>query len=240
MTKEGYLYYSEKPENFPKKAKLYTWLYYLIFGLLIVLMFVYPIYSYFANLVLIGFVMYFLYKLVFFDFIFYTRKKDDFERIKLMKIFPVNDHVLEFFSGDIHVNLYEYDYDILIKTNVYLLAKSKIENSILGIGLAVYLKDNENEAITLTTRDLSNELSGQIANASYVKVILIIKDKFNEAELEELKYDSAIHHNTVVIGLEKSTKQLIYNYFLNGEELDVYLSDMFEVDLVRGSEENKD
>jgi len=235
MTKEGYVYYAEKPENFPKKAKLYTGLYCLIFGLLIVLMFIYPIYSYFANLVLIGFVMYFLYKLVFFDFIFYTRKKADFARIELMKKFPINDNVIEFFSGDIYENLYEYNYDILIKTNVYILAKTKIENSILGIGLAVYLCDNENEAITLT-----NELSGQLANASYVKVILLVKDQFTASELEDLKYDSAIHHNTVVIGLEKSTKQLIYNYFLNGEELDVYLSEMFEVDLVRGNEENKD
>ncbi len=236
MTKEGYLYYSEKPQDFSKKAKLFTGLYVSIFILLIVLMFIYQIYSYFVNLVLISLVMYFLYKLIFFDFIYYIRKRNDFERIKLMKKFDVNDNVLEFFSGDIHDNLYEYAFDILNKTNVYILAKSDIEDSDLRMGLAVYLVDNESEAITLTTRELSNELSGQLMNASYVKVILLIKEKFNESELEALQYDSAIHHNTVVIGLETATKQLIYNYFLNGEELDVFLSDMFEVDLVRSSE----
>jgi len=237
MTKEGYIYYSEKPENFFKKAKLYTGLYIFIFILLIVLMFIYQIYSYFVNLVLISLIMYFLYKLVFFDFIYYVRKKTDFQRVKLMKKFPVNDNVIEFFSGDIYENLYEYDFDILNKTNVYILAKSKIEDSVLGIGLAVYLVDNESEAIKLSTRELSLELSSHLANSSYVKVILLIKDKFTDSELEALKYDSAIHRNTVVIGLEKTTKQLIYNYFLNGKDLDVFLSDIFEVDLVRVVEE---
>ena len=233
MTKESYVYYSEKPENYLKKARLFFSLFITIFAALVVLMFIYQIYSYFVNLVIIVFVMYFLYKLVFFDFIYYLRKRNDFKRVKLMKNFNIKDSVLDFFSGEIYQKLYDYDFAILNKNDVYVLAKSEIENSISSLGLAVYLLNNASEEIAPTTRDLSNELSGYLANASYVKVILLIKDKFNSEELESLKYDSAIHSNTVVVGIEKSTKQLIYNYFINGEEIDTFLSDIFEVDLIR-------
>jgi len=238
MTKESYFYYSEKPENYLKKARLFYSLFITIFVALIALMFVYQIYSYFVNLIIIALVMYFLYKLVFFDFIYYLRKRSDFKRIELMKKFDINDSVLEFFSGEIYQQLYDYDFTILNKNDVYVLAKSKIENSINSLGLAVYLLDKASEEVAPSTRDLSNELSGYIANASYVKVILLIKDKYTSEELESLKYDSAIHSNTVVIGIEKSTKQLIYNYFLNGDEIDTFLSDIFEVDLKRIDEDN--
>ncbi len=130
--------------------------------------------------------MYFLYKLVFFDFIYYLRKRSDFKRIELMKKFDINDSVLEFFSGEIYQQLYDYDFTILNKNDVYVLAKSKIENSISSLGLAVYLLDKASEEVAPSTRDLSNELSGYIANASYVKVILLIKDKYTSEELESL------------------------------------------------------
>lgn len=238
MTKESYIYYSEKPENYLKKARLFYSLFISIFAALIVLMFVYQIYSYFVNLIIIGLVMYFLYKLVFFDFIYYIRKHNDIKRIELMKKFNLKDEVIEFFSGEIYRNLYDYDFTILNKNDVYVLAKIDIENSISSLGLAVYLLDNVSEEISPSTREISNELSGFLINSSYVKVVLLIKDKFTSEELESLKYDSAIHSNTVVIGLEKSTRQLIYNYFLNGDDIDAFLSDIFEIDLTRADVDN--
>lgn len=233
MTKESYDYYSKKDASFLLKAKLFFGLFITIFILLIVLMFIYQIYSYFVNFVIIVVVMYFLYKLLFFEFIYYVRKQHDFKRIKLMKKFNLNDETIEFFSGEIYKQLYSYNFTILNKNDVYVLAKSSIENSITSLGLAVYLLDNASLEISPSVRDISNELSGYVANASYVKVILLIRDVFTEEELESLKYDSAVHSNTVVIGIEKSTKQLIYNYFLNGEEIDMFLGDLFEVDLTR-------
>ncbi len=236
MTKESYNYYSEKPKNYLNKARLFYSLFISIFLSLIVLMFIYQIYSYFVNLVIISVVMYFLYKLIFIEYIYYIRKHNDFLRIKLMKTFIVKDEILEFFSGEINNNLYDYNFDILNKNEVYVLAKSQIEGSIASLGLAVYLLDNVTDAVSPSIRDLSNELSGYIANSSYVKVVLLIRDIFTDSELESLEYDSAVHNNTVIIGLEKSTKTLIYNYFLNGKEIDNFLSEIFEVDLTKDEE----
>lgn len=233
MTKETYTYYSEKDSNYFKKAKLFYGLAITIFFLLIVQMFLYQLHSYFVNFLLIVTVMFFLYKLVFFEFIFYVRKQNDLKRIELMKIFNVNDSVIEFFSGDVYQQLYDYDFTILNKNDVYVLAKIHLDNTINSLGLAVYSLDYVSEAVSPTVRELSNELSGYIANSTYVKVILLVKEKFNDEELESLKYDSAVHNSTVVIGLEKSTKKLIYNYFLDGNELDVFLTDIFELDVTR-------
>ncbi|MCK5761558.1 MAG: hypothetical protein KAH16_01520 [Candidatus Izimaplasma sp.] len=233
MTKESYTYYLEKGTDYSKKAKLFYGLYIAILAVLVGLMFIYQIHSYFTNLVIIVVVMYFLYKLVFIEFIYYVRKRHDFKRIELMKIFNVSDNVVDFFSDEIPKGLYDINFDILSKNEVYILAKSQIENSISSLGLAVYLLDNISDEISPTVRDISNELSGYVANASYVKVILLIRDEFTDEELESLKYDSSVHHNTVVIGLEKSTNHLIYNYFLNGEVINTFLSDIFEVDLTR-------
>lgn len=233
MTKEGYEYYLEKESGFLKKAKLFTGLFILIFVSLIVQMFLYQIHSYFTNVVIIVVVMYFLYKLLFFDFIYYLRKQNDFKRIELMKKFNLSDDVVEYFSGEIYKKLYDEDYSILHKNDVYVLAKYRLENTISDLGLAVYLLDNTTDEINPSVRDISNELTGYIANSSVVKVILLIRDKFTKEEVESLKYDSAVHSNTVVIGLEKSTNQLTYNYFINGEEIDAYLSDFFQVDLTK-------
>ena len=238
MTKEIYDYYSEKDQKYLKKARLFYGLFASIFALLVVLMFIYQIYSYFVNIVIIVVIMYFLYKLFFKEFIYYIRNKNDIKRVKLMKMFTINDSVLEFFSGEVFRQLFDYDFTILNKNNVYILARTKIKDSINSLGLAVYLLDEANEEISPTVREISNEMSGYIGNSSCVKVILLIRDKFTNKELDLLKYDSAVHNNTVVIGLEKSTKQLIYNYFLNGEAIDTVLSDLFEVDLTR--QENND
>ena len=232
MTKESYTYYLEKGENYSKRAKLFYGLYIAILATLVVLMFVYQIHSYFTNLVIIVVVMYFLYKLIFIEFIYYVRKRHDFKRIELMKTFSISDTITEFFSGEIYQKLYDINFDILNKNDVYILAKSELEDSINSLGLAVYLLDNITEAVSPTVRDISNELSGYVANSSYVKVILLVRDKFTSEEFDSLKYDSSVHRNTVVIGLEKATNQLIYNYFLNGETIDLFLSEIFEVDLV--------
>ena len=233
MTKEIYTYFSEKDSSYLNKARLFYGLYIMIFISLIVLMFVYQIYSYFVTLMIIIGVMYFLYRLVFFDFIFYIGKRNDFKRIKLMKRFEIVDEVIEYFSDDVYKNLFDDDYVIIHKNDVYVLAKIELEDTIYTLGLAVYQLDKATDEVSPSTREISNELTGYIASSSIIKVILLIKDVFDENELDLLKYDSAIHKNTVVIGIEKSTKQLIYNYFLNGDSLDSYLSVLLQVNVVR-------
>jgi len=238
MTKESYIYFSEKDTNYLNKARLLFGLYIAIFVSLIVLMFIYQIYSYFVTFIIILVIMYFLYRLVFLDYIYYIRKLGDLKRIKLMKRFDLVDDVLEYFSGEIYKQLFDDDFLIIHKNDAYVLAKTELEDSIYALGLAVYNMDNSTDEVCPTTRELSNELTGYIANSSVIKVILLIRDKFEEDELDLLQYDSAIHKNTVVIGIEKSTSQLIYNYFLNGEFVDAYLSELFQVNLVREDLDN--
>ncbi len=233
MTKETYNYFSNKELGYFKKAILFYGLFIAIFLGLITLMFFYQIYSYFVTFIIILVIMYFLYRLVFYDFIYYVSKTNDFKRIKLMKKFGITEEVLNYFEGEVFKQLFDDDFVILHKNDVYVLAKSDITDSIHALGLAVYFLDNTTDEISPTTRELSNELSGYIVNSSVVKVILLVKDKFEEDEMEALEYDSAVHKNTVIIGLEKSTSQLIYNYFLNGEQIDAFLGKLFKVDLVR-------
>ena len=233
MTKESYIYFSEKDLDYLNKAKLLFGLYIAIFVSLIVLMFVYQIYSYFVTFIIVLLIMYLLYRFVFLDYIYYIRKLGELKRIKLMKRFDLVDDVLEYFSGEIYKQLFDDDFLIIHKNDAYVLAKIELEDSIYALGLAVYNMDNSTDEVCPSTRELSNELTGYIANSSVIKVILLIREKFEEDELDLLQYDSAIHKNTVVIGIEKSTSQLIYNYFLNGEIVDTYLSELFQVNLVR-------
>ncbi len=213
MTKDDFNYYSEKDSKYHKKAKLLYLLFIVIFTVLVVLMFIYQIYSYFVTMAIIFFIMAILYKFVFYEYIYFIRKFDDLKRVKLMKKFNVTDEVIEYFANNPFKQLYDNDFSILQKNNVYTLAVKKIEESIHSVGIAVYLLDNITDEVNPSTRELSNELSGYTANSSVIKVILLVKDKFNTKELESLEYDSAVHHNTVIIGLEKSTTTLIYNYF---------------------------
>ncbi len=238
MTKDDFNYYSEKDAKYHKKAKLLYLLFIVIFIVLIVLMFIYQIYTYFVTMAIIFFIMAILYKFVFYEYIYFIRKFDDLKRVKLMKKFNVTDEVIEYFANNPFKQLYDSDFSILQKNNVYTLAVKKIEESIHSVGIAVYLLDNTTDEVNPSTRELSNELSGYTANSSVIKVILLVKDKFNTKELESLEYDSAVHHNTVIIGLEKSTTTLIYNYFLNGNEVDTFLGNLFQLDLTRDEFDN--
>ncbi len=232
MTKESYTYFSEKDPSYFKKAILFYGLYITIFVALTYLMFVYQIHSYFVTLIIILVVMYFLFRLVFYNYIYYITKHSNIKRIKLMKRFEIVDEVIKYFSDDVYKNLFDDDFMIIHKNDVYVLAKTELGNTIYTLGLAVYQLDNTTDEVCPTTREISNELTGYIASSSIIKVILLIKDVFDEDELDLLKYDSAIHKNTVVIGIEKSTSNLIYNYFLNGKTLDSYLSELLQVNLI--------
>ena len=148
MTKEIYTYFSEKDSSYLNKARLFYGLYIMIFISLIVLMFVYQIYSYFVTLMIIIGVMYFLYRLVFFDFIFYIGKRNDFKRIKLMKRFDIVDEVIEYFSDDVYKNLFDDDYVIIHKNDVYVLAKIELEDTIYTLGLAVYQLDKATDEVS--------------------------------------------------------------------------------------------
>lgn len=231
MTKDSYTYYSEKGPKFLKKARLFYGLFIAIFVAFIVQMFIYQIHSYFVNLLIIVIIMFFLYKIVFFEYIYIIRKQTVMKRIELMKVFSVNDEVVEYFSGEVYKKLYDENFDILHKNDVYVLAKYILEDSINDIGLAVYFLDNTTDEVKPSVREISNELTGYVANSSVIKVILLVRDTFSKEEVESLKYDSAVHNNTVVIGLERSTSKLTYNYFLNGKEVDEFLSEFFQVDL---------
>lgn len=233
MTKDSYNYFIEKGTNFLQKARLFYVLFISIFITLVALMFIYQIYSYFVTLIIIIIVMYFLYRFVFVDYIYFVNNYNNIQRIKLMKNFELSDEVLEYFSGEVFKQLYDDDYIILHKNDVYVLARNSMEGTIYDIGVAVYQLDNSTSEVSPTTRELSNELSGYLGNSSVIKVVILVRDKFDEDELEALEYDSSMHKNTVVIGIEKSTSKLIYNYFLNGKNLDIYLGKLFQVDLVR-------
>ena len=237
MTKKEYDYYSKKDSQYLKKAKLLSGLFITIFFLLIVLMFVYQIITYFVTLVIIIFIMTLLYKFFFYEYIYYMRKVNDLKRVTLMKTFDVFDDTLEYFNDDAYKNFFDDDFTIFHKNDVYFLVLKQIEDNINSLGIAVYFLDKKTDEICPTPRDLSNEMSAYTPNASIIKVVLLVKNEFTEKELESLKYDSAVHHNTVVIGLEKSSSTLIYNYFLNGADVDAFLGELFNVDLKRNETE---
>lgn len=238
MTKKEFDYYSEKDSRYLKKAKTLYGLFITIFLLLVVLMFFYQIYSYFVTIVLIFFVMTLLYKFFFYDYIYYVRKVNDLRRVELMKTFDLYDDVLHYFNEDVYKNLYDDDFTIIHKNDVYVLAIKQMEDNLHSLGIAVYFLDNKTEEVCPSTRELSNEITGYTADTSIIKVILLVSDKFTDEELELLKYDSAVHHNTVVLGLEKQSSSLIYNYFLNGDQVDAFLSELFKVDLKRIEQED--
>ena len=233
MTKEAYNYFSQRDSKYLITAKLLFGLFIVIFVSLIVVMFIYQIHSYFVNFVLILIVMYLFYKFVFYDYIYYIRKFNDLKRIKLMKKFELDEEVIEYFDNDVFKHLYDDEFTIIHKNEVYVLALTEIEDSIHSLGIAVYLMENSSQEINPSSRELSNELTGYIADSSIVKVIILVKDKFDEEELDSIEFDAAIHRNTTVIGIEKSTNTLIYNYFLNGEKLDSLMSELFKVNLLR-------
>jgi len=122
---------------------------------------------------------------------------------------------------------------------VFVIATKPLEGSVHDLALATYFIDLKTEAICPSIRDLSREISSYLIQASVIKVIIIVGDTFTDEDKEILKYNAQAHKNTVVIGIEKSSSSLYYNYFLNGEELDAYLSELFQVDLTIKGGNNK-
>jgi len=233
MTKERYTKIFEKDSNYLKHAKIASMLFVLLFLILMTIVFYFKIEPYFISfLVSIG-IMVVLYFYAFSEYILYVMKSNEFKRIQLFKKFKVSEEVIEYFNNDVYKNLYSDAFSILQKTDVYTIALNEFEDSVYNIGFAVCLLDNVTEEINPTTRELSNEISSNTIQSNVIKIILLVKDEFNDDEHENLKYDSAIHKNTLVIGLEKSSNTLIYNYFLNGDFVDEYLSEIFHTDLRR-------
>ncbi len=231
MTKEQFNSFASKPDSFFKQAKMLYWLFIAIFAVLFIGMFIYQIISFFMTFIILITFMAVLYRFVFKDFIFFTRKRVEFMRISMHKQFKVSDEVVDFFDKDIFQKLYDIDYELAVKNDVYVIASKQVIDSIHTLGLAVYFNDLETDAVSATPKILSNELTGFVLKPSIIKVILLVSDDFDQGEIDYLKYNSFFHKNTVVIGLEKNTNTLYYNYFLNGKELDTHLSDLFKVDL---------
>jgi len=138
MTRKEYDYYSEKDSQYLKKAKLFYGLFIAIFLLLIVLMFIYQIVTYFLTLGIIAFIMTLLYKFFFNEFIYYVRKVNDLKRVALMKTFDVFNDTLEYFNEDTYKNLFDDDFIIVHKNDVYILALKQIDDNINLLGIAVY------------------------------------------------------------------------------------------------------
>ncbi len=231
MTKEQYDKFTTKTNSFLKKAKLFYGLYILIFASLLIGMVFFQVVSLFMTFIMILTIMAILYQFIFKDYIFYTRKLVEYKRISYHNQFKVSDEVVEFFDELIFQKLFDKGYDLVLKNDVYVLATKPIDDSPFNIGLAVYFNDKETSAVAASPRVLSNELSGYIVKASIIKVVLLVSDDFSDGEKDYLKYSTTFHKNTVVIGLEKNTNTLYYNYFLNGPELDTFLGDLFKVDL---------
>ena len=231
MKKEQFNAFSTKSDSFIKKSKVFYALYVFIFVLLLIGMFIYQIVSFFMTFIMILTIMALLFHFVFKEYIFYSRKYTEFLRISKHKQFIVSDEVIDFFDKEAYQKLYDQDFELSVKNDVYIIASKPIDNSIFTLALAVYFNDLETEAVTATPKMLSNDLSGYILKPSIVKVVLLISNEFSEGEKDYLKYNSVLHRNTVVIGLEKKTKTLFYNYFLNGSELNDFLGELFKVDL---------
>jgi len=231
MTKEQFNSFSSKSDSFFKNAKILYWIFIGIFVILFIGMFIYQVISFFMTLLMVITIMAVLYQFVFKEYIFYTRKHVEYLRICNHKEFKVSDEIIEFFDKDLFQKLYDIDYELAVKNDVYVIASKKIDDSIHTLGLAVYYNDLETDAVSATPKALSNELSGYVMKPSIIKVILLVSDNFDQGEKDYLKFSAVIHKNTVVIGLEKKTNTLFYNYFLNGKELDTHLSDLFKVDL---------
>ena len=231
MTKEQYDIFTSKTDSYFKKAKLLSALFILVFAILLIGMFIHQVINLFIAFIIVLIIMTLLYKFVFKEYIFYTINYTQYKRISIHKQFEVTDEVLELFNENSFQNLYDIDFVLVSKNDVYVLATKPIDNSLYNIGLAVYFNNKETEAVNATPKVLSNELSGFILKSSLIKVVLLVSDEFSVDEKDYLKYNSAIHKNTVVIGLEKNTNILYYNYFLNGIELDDFLSELFKVDL---------
>ena len=231
MTKQQFDNFTTKSDSFFKKAKLFYRLFILIFVILFIGMFIYQIVSFFMTFIMIITIMALLYQFVFKEYIFYTRHRIEYLRINNHKQFKVSDEVIDFFDKDVFQKLYDLDYELAVKNDVYVIASKSIDDSIYTLALAVYFNDLETDAVSASPKGLSNELTGYILKPSIIKVILLISNDFSEGEVDYLKYSSVFHKNTVVIGLEKNTNTLYYNYFLNGSELDNHLSEIFKVDL---------
>ena len=231
MTKEQFDIFTTKTNAYLKKAKLFYKLFILIFVVLFIAMLFYQVVSLFMNFVMILTIMALLYQFVFKEYIYYARKHIEYKRISYHKQFKLSDEVVNFFDKDVFQKLYDIDYELNQKNDVYVLANKPIENTVYSIGLAIYFNDLETEAVSSSPKGLSNELSAAILKSSIIKTVILVSEKFDENEIDYFKYSAASQKNTVVMGLEKSTNTLYYNYFLNGRELDTFLGDLFKVDL---------
>ncbi len=231
MTKEQFEVFKSKSDSFLKKSKLFSGLFMLIFMIMFIGIFFYQVISFFMTFIIVIAFMSILYHFIFKEYIFYSRKYVEYKRISIHKKFTVSDEVVSFFDKEAFQKLYDLDFELIVKNEVYVISSKPIDNSIYTIALAVYFNDLETDAVSATPKMLSNDLSSYILKPSIIKVVLLVSNDFTESEKDLLKFSSVFHKNTVVIGLEKNTNTLYYNYFLNGRELDEFLGDFFKVDL---------
>lgn len=237
MKKKEYESFKSKDVTFAKKAKLYIGLYIFIMVVLFLAMFFIQALTHFITFIVILVIFDLLFHFVFKEYIMFFVKQKEIARIELHQQFPIGDEIIEYFNENAFQNLYDEDYTLLQKNDVFLIATKKLDETIYDLALAVYFTDLKTEAVCPTLRELSREMNSYLISTSVVKVILVVSSKFSDEDKEILQYDAQGHKNTVIIGLEKETKLLYYNYFLNGEVLDKVLSDLFKVDVTRKESE---
>jgi hypothetical protein len=233
MKKNQYETFKNKDAGFKKKATLYRGLFGLIILILLIAMFAIPALTRFITFIVILVVIVLLYHFVFKEYVLFLKKQNEMARIELHRQFIVGEDVVEYFDENTFQHLYDDDFELLQKNEVFVIATRKLDDSIYDLALAVYLTDYKTEAVCPTLRDLSREMSSYIISSSVIKVILVVSNTFSEEDKELLQYDAQGHKNTVIIGLEKESKTLYYNYFLNGDFLDEELSKIFKIDVTR-------
>ena len=107
MTKEQFHSFTLQSDSFFKKAKILYWLFISIFVILFIGMFIYQVISLFMTFIIIITSMTVLYRFVFKDYIFFTRKRIEYLRICEHKLFKVSDEVIEFFDKDVFQKLFK-------------------------------------------------------------------------------------------------------------------------------------
>ncbi|MBN2604597.1 MAG: hypothetical protein JXR62_02080 [Bacilli bacterium] len=233
MKKAQYEAFKGKDVTFQKKATLYRGLYGLIIIGLFIAMFAIQALTHLITFLVILVVIVGLYYFVFKEYVLFLKKQKELKRIDLHQQFTVGDEVVAYFDENSFQHLYDDDFELLQKNDVFVIATRKLEDSIYDLALAVYLTDLKTEAVCPTLRELSREMSSYIISSSVVKVILVVANVFTDEDKELLQYDAQGHKNTVIIGLEKESKTLYYNYFLNGGFLDDEFSKIFNIDVSR-------
>jgi c-di-AMP phosphodiesterase-like protein len=104
MTKEQFDVFTTKSNTFLKKAKLFYSLFIMICVVLFIGMFIYQVISFFMTFIMVLTIIALLFQFVFKEYVFYTRKYNEYQRIINHRIFDISDEVIEFFNEKTYQN----------------------------------------------------------------------------------------------------------------------------------------